>query len=63
MCISAKQWAKKIYLPSNQDMEYAYSRFAVDAVKIVIVFDDADKENGVLQLAPGMKKIENKNYS
>jgi hypothetical protein len=43
------------FLP-HQDMQYVYSRFAKDAVNFYIAFDDADEENGALQVVPGLQE-------
>ena len=38
------------------DMQYAYHRFALDAVNFYVAFDDADEGNGALEVAPGLQK-------
>eukprot|EP00041_Stephanoeca_diplocostata_P011507 m.190611 g.190611 ORF g.190611 m.190611 type:complete len:292 (+) comp18566_c0_seq1:37-912(+) len=40
----------------HQDMQYAYHRFAIDAINFYIAFDDADADNGALEVAGGLQR-------
>jgi len=41
---------------AHQDMTFMYSRVATDAVNFGIAFNDADAENGALEVAPGLQR-------
>jgi hypothetical protein len=43
--------------PPHQDMTFLYNRVCTDAVNFGIAFNDADEENGSLEVAPGLQRV------